>query len=289
MLGRVLPSFSPRAAARAHGVPPTALSCTVIDTGTGRRAVSFGGGVSRSTASVGKLLLLVELAERLRIDPALRDVVLDRRRLEPVGDSGLWQHLRIDTLTVDDAAVLVGAVSDNLATNALVELIGLEAVERRAASCGLVATRLHDVVREERRSGHPPRLSTGTTDELAALMARLWTDRGGAGGRVLDWIAHGTDLSMVARAFGLDPLAHGGGADRGMRVWSKTGTDVGVRADVGVAAGDGRALAYAAIVNWTVTSPEDPDRDRALGLLEAIGTELRRALAPASTSGRLDP
>ena len=53
-------------------------------------------------------------------------------------------------------------------------------------------------------------------------------------------MATGTDLSMVASAFREDPLAHAQG------VRNKTGTDDGVRADVGYR-GD---LSYAVLANW---------------------------------------
>jgi beta-lactamase class A len=42
-----------------------------------------------------------------------------------VEDSGLWYLLDQRDLSVHDLCVLVGAVSDNLATNALVRLVGL--------------------------------------------------------------------------------------------------------------------------------------------------------------------
>lgn len=271
------------------GRTSAAVSLSVVDAATGELLTSHRGDVVRSTASVGKLLLLAELAERLEVDASVGTTVLDRRGLAPVGDSGLWQHLAADTLTAGDAATLVGAVSDNVATNALLGLVGLEAVERRATAYGLAVTRLHDVVRDERRPGHPERLSSGSTDELAGLMVRLWRDRQAAGGRVLAWLAGGADLSMVPAPFGLDPLAHGVAADRGLRVWSKTGTDAGVRADVGLVAGAAGVAAYAVVANWRVRAPDDPDRDGVLRWLHEVGAALRRAVAPAPTSGRLGP
>ena len=51
--------------------------------------------------------------------------------------------------------------------------------------------------------------------------------------QVLGWLATGVDLSMVGAAFGLDPLAHAV-PDRGISLHNKTGTDAGVRADVGL-------------------------------------------------------
>jgi beta-lactamase class A len=73
---------------------------------------------------------------------------------------------------------------------------------------------------------------------------------------------------MVGSAFGLDPLAHQG-PDRGVRLWSKTGTSDGVRADVGLVEVDGQRTAYAALGSWRADG-EDL-RDEILTALRAIG------------------
>ena len=62
--------------------------------------------------------------------------------------------------------------------------------------------------------------------------------------RVLRWVAANADLSMVAAAFGLDPLAHAE-PDRGVTLINKTGTISTVRADVGIVVGPAAEVAYA--------------------------------------------
>lgn len=202
------------------------------------------------TASVGKVFLLVEVAARIEagaIDPA---APVDRRTTLRVADSGLWQHLVTDTLPVADAALLVGTVSDNLATNALLDLVGLVAVQARARGLTDGAV-LHDRVRDHRTPDLPATLSEGTAAAWADVLDAL---RGGrvvspaVSRRVLDWLAHGTDLSMVAAALDLDPLSHG--HDHGLRLWHKTGTDAGVRADVGIVQTPAGTTSYAVIANW---------------------------------------
>jgi beta-lactamase class A len=61
---------------------------------------------------------------------------------------------------------------------------------------------------------------------------------------VLGWLSLNTDLSMVASAFGLDPLAHRE-PDHGILLVNKTGTDVGVRSEVGVLRGPRAGVVYA--------------------------------------------
>jgi beta-lactamase class A len=228
------------------------------------------------TASLAKVFLLLELGARMAdgtTDP--RDV-LDRRFVDGVGDSGLWQHLATDRLPVADAARLVGAVSDNLATNVLIGLVGLEAVQARAARMAPGGSMLHDLVRDTRTAQTPATLSEGCASDWATIFHGL--HRAAAGGDhvsvdVLEWLSAGADLSMVASAFELDPLSHASGVDGGVRLWNKTGTDAGVRADAGVVEVDGTAWAYAAICNWT--GDDHGIRSEVLGTMRAIGSAIR--------------
>jgi beta-lactamase class A len=200
------------------------------------------------TASVGKLLLLIETARQIadgRLDPAEN---LAKDPALAVADSGLWQHLSVPALPVADLAVLVAAVSDNFATNVLLGRIGLRPLTDLAAELQLRETALLDRVRGERTPADPPTLSHGTAAELAGLMSGL--ARGTVvseevSARVDSWLATGVDLSMVASGFDLDPLAHHDG-DRGPALRNKTGTDNGVRADVGHVG----LLPYAVLANW---------------------------------------
>lgn len=216
------------------------------------------------TASLGKLLLLVAIARGLDDGSLDGDEPLRRDAVAPVADSGLWQHLRIDVLPLADVAALVAGVSDNLATNVLLDRVGLDAAQDVARELGLVHAALHDQVRDHRGPEHPPTLSTGTAAELAQLVRRL-------PGRVLDWLSAGTDLSMVAAALGLDPLAHVG-PDRGLRLVNKTGTDEGVRADVGRVSGPAGELVYAVLAEW---ERDDDCRDEVLQGMREIGLRLR--------------
>lgn len=246
-------------------LPPVARwGVCVLDASTGEVLAAHRQDDVHRTASVGKLLLLWVIARGLEDHELDGAELLSRAAVAPVADSGLWQHLAVDVLPLVDVAALVASVSDNLATNVLLERVGLAAVERAGRDLGLVHTALRDLVRDHRCAEHPPTLSTGTAAELAALVLRLPP-------RVLSWLALGTDLSMVASAFGVDPLAHVA-ADRGLRVLSKTGTDDGVRADVGLVEGPAGAVSYAVLAEW---DPAVDARDEVLATMRAIGLRLR--------------
>lgn len=222
---------------------------------SGMPLTSLGADVPLRTASVGKVLLLLHVARCLGDGSLAAGELLTRESVDDVADSGLWWRLSVDSLALVDVAQLVGAVSDNLATNVLLRKVGLDAVAGTAAYLGMKRTALHDKVRDVRKADDPATLSTGTAEELSALMLRIAS--GTALGPVPDmqveqWLSSNVDLSMVGSAFverlGVDPLAHGDGP---VRVFNKTGTDVGVRADVGAAVVGGRTVSWAAIANWS--------------------------------------
>jgi beta-lactamase class A len=261
-------------------------SACVLDAGSGELLAAHRSDRVLSTASIGKVLLLLELSRRFHageLDPSAPV----RRGGETVADSGLWHVMDVSSLAAVDAARLVGAVSDNLATNVLLDVVGLDAVADLAGTLGLRRTALLDRVRDERGPQHPSALSHGSAVELASLVAAI--DRGEAvapdvSAQVRGWLSLGTDLSMVASAFGLDPLAHRD-VDRGVALWNKTGTDSGVRADVGAVRSEDRAIAYAVLAEWQ--SGADPSvRDTVLDAMREIGRRLRSDLERDTSTGR---
>lgn len=239
--------------------------------------LEIGADVELRVASVSKLLLLAACAAAIEsgdLDPGRR---LDRRSVEPVADSGIWQHLDQDLLTVHDVATLVGAASDNLATNVLLHELGLDRVGAAAEALGIGGVHLHDRVRDERTSAHPKTLGTATARGLFDLMTRV--SKGTLGdastsARVRRWLANSLDLSMVAAPLHLDPLSHGAGHE-GPRVVNKTGTDAGVRTDAGFIESSSGTLVYCAIANWSA----DPAlTDAVMQDMHAIGETVRGLL-----------
>ena len=103
----------------------------------GMPVAEVNADTSLRTASVGKVLLLVETARAIAAGELSPDEPLTRSLDEWVGDSGLWHTLSIETLPLVDVAALVGAVSDNLATNVLLRRVGLAEVAARATALGL--------------------------------------------------------------------------------------------------------------------------------------------------------
>lgn len=250
------------------------VSASVMDLDTGRVLVAIDERIVLPTASIGKILLLIEVSARLTERDADAYGILDKTPRDAVGDSGVWQHLQAPSLPIADLASLVGATSDNLATNVLLRQVGLQAVRERTESLGLLRTALLDLVRDSRGPDDAPQLSVGSTAELMWLFAGL--ARGDivdnlTSSRVLGWLSLNADLSMVASAFGLDPLSHRG-TDHGLLLVNKTGTDAGVRAEAGVLRGPRAGVAYAVSVQFNDSGIAA--RLRVLDAMRTVGFDL---------------
>lgn len=243
--------------------------------------LSHDPGQVLKTASVGKLLLLGEVARRLDRGELSADRRLTKVGARFVRDSGLWHTLDQTELPVTDLCRLVGAVSDNLATNVLIDLVGLDAVAAYGDSIDAKPMELLDQVRGEARDlsvpGTPPTLSRASAASLVSFMRRLYA--GEVSSRVEEWTSLSTDLSMVASAFLEDPLAHNTIGDHSHpALINKTGTDDGIRADVGLVRRGDRTVAYAAIANWP-TDDSAPGLHSVMKRMHRIGAQIRDRLA----------
>jgi beta-lactamase class A len=250
------------------------VSASVSDLDTGRSLLAIDERIVLPTASVGKILLLIEVSARLTEREASAYGILDKTPQDAVGRAGIWQHLQAPSLPVADLAALVGGVADSLATNVLLRQVGLAAVRERAESLGLLRTALLDIVRDSRGPDDAPQLSVGSTAELAWLFGALARGEivdGLTSSRVLGWLSLGSDLSMVASAFALDPLAHRG-ADHGILLVNATGTDAGVRSEAGVVRGPRAAVSYAVSVQFDDTGVAA--RLRVADALRTVGLDL---------------
>lgn len=256
-----------------------AWSIVVRDLATDQTLLSHDPDRVLPTASMGKVLLLVEVfrqAERGELDLS-EPLPLDPRH--DVADSGLLHLFHDRRITLRDACLLVGAVSDNLATNALADLCGLDTVRMTGGDLGLVQTAFLDLIRDERGPQHPWAPSCGTAGELAQVFALL--HRGAAvspqvSSQVLDVLSAGADTSLVAGGLHLDPLAHRE-PDGGVVLRHKTGYDPGVRADAGVVCGPAASLSYAVLAQWSPDADAGPTPARIAveDHMRAVGIALR--------------
>jgi beta-lactamase class A len=126
-------------AAAHHGV----VGYTVLNIDTGER-LSLRGDSTFPTASLIKVSVLVtlfDLAERDSISLDDRVTVL---RIDKVPGSGLLQYLHDgNEITVRDAAFLMSTISDNTATNLLLDKIAIRRTWKKMEALGLTKTKIH--------------------------------------------------------------------------------------------------------------------------------------------------
>jgi beta-lactamase class A len=232
------------------------------------------------TASVGKLLLLATVLDEIEQGRLDASEQLTATAADAVADSGLLQHLDEQNASVIDLCRFVAAVSDNLATNVLIRQVGLDAVAATTARLGLRTCALHDTVRNVRGPEHPPYLSSGSAAELVVFVRSARSGElvsPGVSSNIVELMRLNTDVSMVAAAFALDPLAHTG-EDLGIRLFNKTGTQVGTRADIGCVestVGERLTASYAVIARF------DDGREirrAVLGAMRSVGEAIGEAL-----------
>ncbi len=173
-----------------------------------------------------KIFLLHRLLTEVDAGTRSLEERVTRRPVESIDDSGLWYLLQAAELSLYDVAALIGAVSDNAATNTLGRVIGIPVVQEhtRAPRLQLLRAGRHRAMADPARRSDDAvaceRHRTGAVHDAS----RRRTDLTPASADTLRrWLGAGMDLSMVASAFDLDPLAHWG-FDRGIWLLNKTGT-----------------------------------------------------------------
>ena len=241
--------------------------------GTGE-AIEIDAGEPFPTASSIKIAVLVELfrqaeagelslRERLRY--GARDRTLGSGLLGDL-DEGLEPTLR-------DLAVLMMAISDNTATNLLIDRVGLARVNAMLRAAGVTGITLHnridfDLIRQSNDS-----LAVGTPAAFVQVLTALWE------GRLLD-VAHRDGalaimriqkyIEPIRRRLPYNPYAVEFGEPQEVWIASKTGSLSGVRCESGLV-GSG-ATVYA----LSVMSKDGADR------VATSDNEGVRAIAAAS-------
>ena len=122
-----------------HGV----VGYSVIDLETGAR-INRRGDETFSTASLIKVPILVTVYDLVAKGQLSLDDPLTVLKIDQVPGSGIIQFLHNGTvLTVHDAAWLMSTISDNTATNLLLDRIIIRRVWAKMDSLGLQHTRVH--------------------------------------------------------------------------------------------------------------------------------------------------
>lgn len=122
-----------------HGI----VGYSIIDLESGAR-LSLRGDEKFPTASLIKVPILVTVHDLVRRGMLSLDDPISMLRIDQVPGSGVLQYLHSGLiLTVNDAATLMITISDNTATNLLLDRIIIRRVWDKMDSLGLKETRVH--------------------------------------------------------------------------------------------------------------------------------------------------
>jgi beta-lactamase class A len=94
------------------------------------------------TASTIKLTIVYELFKQVEEGKIRLDDTMALDRSKAVGGTGVLQQLGTPTLSIRDYATLMVMLSDNTATNVLIDRLGMPAIAKRMQTLGLTATKL---------------------------------------------------------------------------------------------------------------------------------------------------
>ena len=144
---------------------------SIVDLTSGER-IGHLDAATFPTASAIKLAIVYELfkqAEEKRIDLD-ETITLDRH--QAVGGTGVLVEMGTPTLSIRDYAVLMVTLSDNTATNVLIDRLGMDRIATRMQGLGLSGTKLrrHMMDTAAARRGDE---NVSTPDELARLLRAM--------------------------------------------------------------------------------------------------------------------
>ncbi len=227
---------------------------------------SYRGDTQFPAASTIKVYVLQAAFEAVAAGRLALDQEVELTAADQVGGTGVLDSLSPGRrYTVLDLATLMIVVSDNTATNLLIELLGVEGLNASIRRNGFTGTlALGKLMMNKPPPPTGPRLSQTTPADLASYFARLW--RGELLPDELGEIARGIygrqQYSFLGRKLAYDRYA-GAAGEGPIRISSKTGSIRGVRNDAGVIepleTGNGRAVVIAVMSSGCFDLHYGPD------------------------------
>lgn len=198
-----------------------AVSCKLL---ANDRGLDINGAETFQSASMIKLAVLAEYLDETA-DGRLSPTDTYTLAAEDVVDgSGTMQDDPAGTVyTLDQVASRMISVSDNVGTNALIERMGIEAIDDKAAELGLEQTRLAHKLQISANDGQ---LNVTSANDCAALLARIARHEASNEERSLaaeSWLLAQEDSEGLAQ-----------GLPTGVPFGHKTGTVDNIRHDGGI-------------------------------------------------------
>jgi beta-lactamase class A len=238
------------------------------------------------TASTIKLAIVHELftqaaEKKIRLDET---ITLDRAKA--VGGSGVLFELGTPTLSVSDYAGLMVMLSDNTATNVLIDRLGMENITRRMDALGLHATKLrrHMMDTAAARRGDE---NVSTPDEIARLLQLMYGPSAFAAGRLRRDQQPGPDQWAMPQAIELLKKPKESrlrrGLPEGVAAADKPGELDGVRVDAGIVFAANRPYIFCVMTTFL---KDEAEGERAIEEMSRAAFEYFDRLGSSAPLGR---
>jgi beta-lactamase class A len=204
-----------------HGV--LGYSINNLDTG---EHLSLRGDETFPTASLIKVAILVTLYDLAEKGMVSLDDPLTLLKIDQVPGSGVLQYMHPGmTLTVRDAAVLMSILSDNTATNLLLDKIVIRRVWQKMETLGLPHTKVHSkvflrIASVAVDSSVKYGLGVTTPNEMARLFEMMTNGKAvspKADSAILDVLANNQDMESMQRTISGLGVPHKTGATDSVR------------------------------------------------------------------------
>ena len=249
-------------AAQVDGV----VGYTILDLTTGER-IGHLENETFPTASAIKLAIVYELfkqAEEHRITLE-ETTTLDRR--QAVGGTGVLVEMGTPTLSIRDYAVLMVTLSDNTATNVLIDRLGMDRIAARMQGLGLRATKLrrHMMDTAAARRGDE---NVSTPDELVRLLKAM-----------NDGMPQAIELLKKPKENRLRK-----GLPEGVASADKSGELEGVRVDAGIVFAKNRPYALCVMTTFL---KDEAEGERAIEAMSRAAYEYFSRLGAGGALGRI--
>ncbi len=251
------------------------MAYSIVDLTSGDRFALLGDTVL-PTASTIKLAVLYELVKQVDEGRLKLEDVRPLDRGKAVEGSGILFDLGTPSLSLRDYATLMVVLSDNTATNVLIDSVGMDAVNARMRGLGLPNTRLrrHMLDGAAARRGDE---NVSTPGELARLLETF--DRGvGLSPRSRDEALRILKIRNEAK---VTPLLRG--VPETVAVASKPGELEGVRVDAGIVYAKKRPYVLAAMASYL---QDDDAGSRAIEELSRLAYAYFSRLGAGTEYGR---
>ncbi|MEX2662116.1 MAG: serine hydrolase [Vicinamibacterales bacterium] len=175
-------------------------------------------------ASTIKLAILYELFKQADEGRLNLDEVRPLERRHVVGGSGVLTQLTAPAMPLRDYAILMVVLSDNTATNLLIDAVGMENVTRRMNALGMktLLLRRKMIDAEAARRGDE---NVGTPNDLARLLTAMYRSEG---------LTRASSDAIIEILRKPKTSALRDGVPGNVPVANKTGTLEGVAADAGI-------------------------------------------------------